>query len=186
MSLFGRDKRMGVRSVRVSSIGPNHWPSGYAVWHCTRIQKPHALEWCNYRSKSSNHIIKPYLFNLRSLNAQTNWNQPPKGTFNTLHVPVSSMQGQPFASLAQVSICRHLLVVLPCHTCIFSVGIDDLRYGDPAGMIPKITPPPAKKKTKQQHASVLGQIKTLANIIEEYLALDYSMMSANVLIWPST
>lgn len=57
-----------------------------------------------------------------------------KGTFNTLHVPVSSMQGQPFASLAQVSICRHLLVVLPCHTRIFSVGIDDLRYGDPTGI----------------------------------------------------
>lgn len=178
MSLFGRDKRMGVRSVQVSSIGPNHWPSGYAIWHCTRIQKPHALEWCSYWNKSSNHIIKPYLFNLRSLNAQKDWNQPPKGTFNTLHVPVSRMQGQPFPSLAQVSICRHLLVVLPCHTCIFSVGIDDLRYGDPAGIGHGFLFWFCLHDS-QDHSAPR---KNNNNI----LPLDNSMMSANVLIWPST
>ena len=156
-----------------------------------RNQKPHTLSGVEKQIKQPHnrntiiHYIYIYIYIfLRSLNVPKKCNHSPKGTFNTLHVPIpiphvlqrQSVKGQPFGSLAQVSICRHLLVVLPCHTCIFSVGIDDLRHGGRkagmqhglkdqrttkpkpykkttlqflfrfAGMISEITPPPPKKK----------------------------------------
>ena len=132
MPLPGRDKGKRVRSVQVFSKGLHE-----------KSETSHP-EWCRETNQTTTCLIETlyiyiYIF-FRSLHVQKNaiTHQKAHSTpwmFLSLYhmccnvLQRQSVKGQPFGSLAQVSICRHLLVVLPCHTCIFSVGIDDLRYG---------------------------------------------------------